>query len=607
LCDPFDPACSGVAFGRAGQYYVALAGGLVTQFYTDPAAFRAVLRHELGHLRNGDVDKTYLAVATWRAFLLTAVIPLGFVLLRSPAGSIIDLGWRVLCLAALVYLSRNAVLRAREFYADARASIWDGEAGALRRVLEVVAPAAQAPRTWRRWRLIGASAVTGPLRVHPDARRRREALDDPQRLFRMGFWEALAAGVATGIAFPSVELLLSLFIPASHASLRSLGAGLLLAPFVVGVVGLGAWRATFATLARGETPHVAVQLGLGIGAGILLGQQLSFVAFAMAKGAPPAPGVSRLTFDALWSILLVAGVLLLLVWLVAGATAWLEVTVSWRSPRPAYTAGLAIAGVLLAAWLGLLFYVSAFRLGIGEGVLETLRQAVVESLGWAPPGIALYALLGLAALGIMVSSPLALPVLGSFWAFPLAAWFWQSRQSEESVPATERTVQWALLGPPEQAAGAVRFPAQAPLRLDLALAAGAVAGASFCAFSYVAFGVVTTMVPDALAVWTLFGQTALAVLMQAIVAAVVAAKAIRLSALHGLCAAFVAGCIMTGGAVALTWLSLGTLVPGFAGTTLTQIVNGGAVVALPVALGVAALTSWGRRRGTVANVRAALQ
>ena len=57
--NPLNPVCSGLAFGRLGHNYVAVSGGLVTQFYTDRPAFRAVVLHELAHLRNGDVNKTY--------------------------------------------------------------------------------------------------------------------------------------------------------------------------------------------------------------------------------------------------------------------------------------------------------------------------------------------------------------------------------------------------------------------------------------------------------------------------------------------------------------------------------------------------------------------
>ena len=47
---------------------------------------------------------------------------------------------RLAVLALLVYLTRNAVLRSREVYADLRASVPDGPAGALRRVLAGLPP-----------------------------------------------------------------------------------------------------------------------------------------------------------------------------------------------------------------------------------------------------------------------------------------------------------------------------------------------------------------------------------------------------------------------------------------------------------------------------------
>ena len=75
LLNPLAPSNSGLAFGRFGRYYVVLNGGLAVQFYVDRPAFRAVMLHELAHLRNGDVNKTYFTVAVWWAFLGVAPIP----------------------------------------------------------------------------------------------------------------------------------------------------------------------------------------------------------------------------------------------------------------------------------------------------------------------------------------------------------------------------------------------------------------------------------------------------------------------------------------------------------------------------------------------------
>ena len=122
---PLDSAPTGLAYGHAGRYTVALTGGLVIRHATDPEAFRAVVRHELAHIRNRDVDLTYFAVSLWHAFLLGAVLPFVLTLLDEGPSTILRVSWRLLALAALVYLTRNAVLRSREVYADVRASVGD--------------------------------------------------------------------------------------------------------------------------------------------------------------------------------------------------------------------------------------------------------------------------------------------------------------------------------------------------------------------------------------------------------------------------------------------------------------------------------------------------
>src|SRR5262249_56113988 len=68
-------ACTGLAFGLPGRRFVAISGGLATKLWTDPGVFRAVVLHELAHLRNGDVDKTYATVAVWWSFVATALLP----------------------------------------------------------------------------------------------------------------------------------------------------------------------------------------------------------------------------------------------------------------------------------------------------------------------------------------------------------------------------------------------------------------------------------------------------------------------------------------------------------------------------------------------------
>ena len=173
-----------------GSLQHRVGGGLVVKQAADPPAFRAVVRHELAHIRNRDVGITYFTIAVWYAFLLVAVLPF-LVTLLDDSDTLTNVTARLAVLALLVYLTRNAVLRSREVYADLRASVPDGPAGALRRVLEGL------PRR-------SADPLSRLRSVHPDPRRRLAALDDTRPLFPLGAVVAFAAGLTATIAFDSV-------------------------------------------------------------------------------------------------------------------------------------------------------------------------------------------------------------------------------------------------------------------------------------------------------------------------------------------------------------------------------------------------------------------
>ncbi len=575
--NPLNPVSSGLAFGHLGRYYVALTGGLVTQFYTDRPAFRAVMLHELAHLRNGDVDKTYFTVAIWRAFVAAALVPfvvswpLAVSLTDKPWGDILNEGWRLLALAALVYLTRNAVLRVRETYADVRASVWDGPTGALRRVLESLPH----PKGGR-WRSV--------LRVHPDPGERRRTLDDTDRLFQMGFWDAFGTGIAATIAFQNVDFLLHLLIPTSQAFWGPLGSALVFAPLAVGVVGLGVWRGTFAALARGKSPRGSGQLGLGLGLGAILGQALSFTAFYFSRSGLALTGLALLVFDVLWNGLLLVSLFLFFRWIAVGASIWLEVAAAVRSPRPAYRLGMVIAGGLLAVWLAVLYYIYNARVGSSiPFFIESTQEIFGVDLS-GPKGMVLYAL---APFATVVLNPLNFVAFVSLWTYPLAAWFWRGRVASASGSS------WAFLDPSSQP---LVLPRQAPLRPGLALTVGLIGGMVFCILSLIISLGLNFAGSEIFVAWMLFGQAALAALLQAGVAAVVAGWVERLGGLHGLFAAFVAGCVMAGGVLAIYWLMAGTEVflASFAAASdiwfkVTIVINGGTLLALPTAWGVSAL------------------
>ena len=555
LWNPLSPTNGGLAFGRLGRYYISLTGGLVTQFYKDPPAFRAIVLHELAHLRNADVDKTYFAVAVWQAFLIAALLPYLTTLVGYPWRDVLSLIWRGIALAALVYLMRNAVLRTRELYADLRASVWDGPTGALNRVL------ASLPRPKRsNWHIA--------LQMHPDPASRRAVLEDPGRLFPIGVRDAIATGIAAAIALPNIiPLITALRTGSATPALELLASVLFVAPLVVGVVGLGMWRTTFVALARGETSRGAGRLGLGLGFGILLGLILSFHSTFNVEITATLPGAEPL-FNIAWSLLLLISLFFFMRWIAAGASAWLEIALSYRSPRLFYTWGLIIAGGILAIWLAFLFY------------LRGLGSAIVLALA-SPLGTLWY----------IVQHPLALLLLVSLWAFPLAAWFGRRRAASDSSS-------WAFLTSSPQPFSLVR---QAPFRPGLALTLGLLTGLGFCGLLlFIRIGVRLSLPEsvrntDEFELGFFLAQIGIAAFMQAGVAALVAAWVQRLGALHGLFSAFIAGCVMTLGVLILNLAFGGTLDPQFVWNTFSQVVNEGALLALPVAWGVAWLAEFVRQ------------
>ena len=602
--DPLRTTINGVAFGRWRRYFVAMSGGLAVQFHTNRPVFRAVILHELAHLRNRDVDKTYLAIATGVAFLAVALIPYTVgLLVRGLAGSwdwVIHLGWRAVALALLVYLSLSAVLRAREFYADVRASLWDGPGGALRTVV-----GAQRETMLGRW-----LAWKKAFRMHPSPLARRRVLDDTRPLFRMGSWEALGVGMTTTIAFQDVAHLLSLVIPMWGAIFRPLGSALVFAPLAVGVMGLGIWRRTFVALADRLPVRGVTRLAFAMWVGVVIGQNLSFASFAVNRGeatlpmpttAAPLTGAGAAWFGITWHLLLLVGLIVFVRWIAAGASAWLEVSVG-RSPRLSYGIGLGLASILLAVWMALLFFVDALRVAGGDerflamavpeaeelGVPIAATQALFVSVGYdlsATAVLVIFMAFGTAAL-VLVSPIMALALVGA-WAFPLAAWIYRGRRREEAP--------WSLL---DAGAAALPLVQETGLRPGFARVggggAGVVAGALLVLGSVLVVNAPAGTMSDLFLPWMLIGQPLISLLAQVAVAGTVAFIVRRLPVVHALFASFV-----TGAAAALCVLGFsvsewGANDPGFAWTVAWAAagwaINAGGVAALFVAAGVAAVT-----------------
>jgi hypothetical protein len=563
-----------IVFGRGGRHYVALSGPFVTQFfYRDRDGFRAVMLHELAHIANGDVAKTHFTRALWSAFVAVALVPaVGFLLWRlaqarwSDAASLLFNGvlW-----TAVIMLSGLAVLRAREYYADLRASAWDSGSRIDGMLTVLAAPTGAG---WRRW-----------LRYHPDPQQRRGIVEDPSELLRLGFGDVLGIGIATWSVIGVLSGLLVVLMPGEPTAAFVFFAGLKLvlpmAVFILGVgaVGIGVWRTAFAAELRGERPAKGTAwLALAFVAGALPGlASLVVQALLQPAEANPMPlhaWVLLALVDVGTYIVLLAGCLVIFPWVSQAASAWFEVVVKSRSPRPILLLSVAVALLLVAGAFGLASFAVLFGI--------TVRLQMGESL------VYLYMLM---AAPILVAS-------AAVWAFPLAASMWRRQRTQAVVS------DWVFLD-----GARPDIPGREAPRLWAALSVGLWMGLLYWAFWELYFynknllpaAIGQQMVAgvDVLFTWSadLFGnRTALlpasAAVFEGLAAAIVAARATRLAEICGLFAAFVAGAVVAAGNIVF-FMEIGPTVPDRI-RTIVILMGPGVLAAIPVAIAAA----WAGRR-----------
>ena len=596
LWNPLDPSPTGLAFGRPGRHSVALMGGLVTRRFADPPAFRAVVRHELAHLKNRDVDLTYATVALWYAFLLVGVLPFLVTIADQGAEFVFSLVWRVLALAVLVYLTRNAVLRAREIYADVRASVPDGPEGALRRILSGFPE--RPTSVWRRlWR------------VHPDPSQRLATVDDPRRLFPLGLLVTFGVGVASTIAYTSVFLLISQFI-SDPITIHLLAAGVF-APLAMAAIGVGIWRGTWRALAENERPPSTWPYALALGAGLLVGPEL-----ALDRIARPEENDTLLRnalgTGVVWIAALVVGLVLILAWVGASAETWIKALAATKRPALATALGLAFASLMIAFFIGVFYSLYDTR-----PVLEVSRAATagdhaqISELVWTGPKW-LYQFVNDAYTLIVVTHPLVFIALVAVWLYPFAAWLW--RRTERGLAS------WAFLEP----GGRLQTPLLARGSLDPWIV-GAFAGLScLVALLVLRLGLKASIDSETRAqVFFLFSffhwQIVVALVFQGIAAAVATLRGRErdLPLIAGMAAAFTTGVIATAGIVVGPSLAgcidpiamnpgpcAWDVEPSFAWFVLRQVVAEGAVVALAGGLIVVGVQAVFRRRHAPVPVEA---
>jgi Zn-dependent protease with chaperone function len=357
LLQPLDVRLSAFAFGRPRHRFIAISGGAAVAALKKPAAFDAVILHELAHIKNRDIDQTYLALAIWRAFVVAALLPMAVLLIFS---RVLDepqqLIWRVAVMALIVYSLRNAILRSREFDADARARHLDPET-ALGTVLASL-PARTGHRAWHLgW-------------THPSGQERAAALLDPAPLYRFGFWDGLAIGLVAALGASAVREIVTLLT--ATVGVRHAVPAIIFAAFAGPALTVAMWRNQ---LLGADTRVVkGWAAGLGLGLGLAVGPVIALTAYTRAL-APDHPSVAAVGVLAVWTGVVALIFMPFPIWVGHWADAWQQ-RAGAMAPRVPARGGM--VGAAVAAWAvmasGLYFLLDNFTFIEGSSAAVEWHQ-----------------------------------------------------------------------------------------------------------------------------------------------------------------------------------------------------------------------------------------
>ncbi|MGW7081709.1 M48 family metalloprotease [Streptomyces sp. NPDC054866] len=273
LVDAAATDASAVVFGRTKHHTVCLHAGLLAIRQSAPDRFRAVVLHELAHIRNRDVDIGYAVVALWRVFVIMVLVPSlliqaavvvnGVTHIWPALGgsdllpSTLPINTRALIqtffLLFLLTLARADTLRHRELQADADAIA----AGADPNAWSIEAPAER-------------SVVLRSLRElwypHPSWRQRRRALQHSDALYSLAalqmFLIGCAAPVLTGTLRTYSSTNTYTWVAAAPAAL---------------IISLSVWRSLLHAQAEGRPEPTGIRSGLWLGLGLAAGELISQV------------------------------------------------------------------------------------------------------------------------------------------------------------------------------------------------------------------------------------------------------------------------------------------------------------------------------------------
>lgn len=335
VIDPFREAPAGRVFGAFGRTWLRLNIGVLRGTDGDARARRAaIVRHELAHLVNRDVEIIGLTMAAGR--VLVAVLAFFLVASALTAPVLVAQSFAQAALfTVLVVLARVAVVRTREHYADVRATAEDPAPSLVMSAFPE--PPAPNPRRFPR-----------RLRLHPSVQARATTVAEPGRLLRLTLVLPLSIGLTAGLVHPSVELALENWLgrwAGNTPQVTGVAVALVLAPPLIAAV----WRATLAAVATSvPLPRVlptAALLALGF---LIGGYAMPTTGVGWGSVLALRPGVALVEAGTLF-----VGFLVVLVWARGAAVAWLgkgDGSGDRRAMRGAQVIGVVLIGVVLGVW-----------------------------------------------------------------------------------------------------------------------------------------------------------------------------------------------------------------------------------------------------------------
>jgi hypothetical protein len=340
----------------------------------------------LGHLRNRDVDLTYLSLTVWWSFLVVAVAPFTALTVRhlvspgarvslpkdlivvidphGPVGPdsrlqpvavrdlipyVVDTPMAIgvaVTLTLLVFLTRNAILRVRESYADTAAA---------------PSPAAKEDLT----SVIGRLAARGRrrgialFRKHPTPARRLAVVERPELLLRPQLGELVGAGVVAGVLSSTAKSVVNdLYLLTTETFDHTRGitiVGGTIGALLAGLMCASLWRWAAARTADRPMGWTWLLVPVGVVLGFLVGDSLP-----LFTDRSPQPRVEIEVQGFAWLIqagpYLLAGAVALAAWFMSSGRRLRAL----QATHTAMVATVAAAMIAASGWFAI-WYVKRFH------------------------------------------------------------------------------------------------------------------------------------------------------------------------------------------------------------------------------------------------------